>query len=120
MSQIKKEISLDEGTTINENISLKDKTIENSIKKISNKNTANNEEKEYNSDKKVNEFDANDIELEDINYNNRSAKKLSYELIEGKSIYNRRKFNTVKLESYKIIDFFEKWKNAYLQRALKK
>jgi CTD small phosphatase-like protein 2 len=120
LSQIKKEISLDEGTTINENISLKDKTIENSIKKMSNKNTANNNEKEYNSDKKVNEFDANDIEIEDINYNNRSAKKLSYELIEGKSIYNRRKFNTVKLESYKIIDFFEKWKNAYLQRALKK
>jgi Dullard-like phosphatase family protein len=120
LSQIKKEISLDEGTTINENISLKDKTIEKSIQKISNKNTANNDEKEYNSDKKVNEFDANDIEIEDINYNNRSAKKLSYELIEGKSIYNRRKFNTVKLESYKILDFFEKWKNAYLQRALKK
>ena len=56
---------------------------------------------------------------EDFNYN-RSAKRLSYELIDGKSIYYRRKFNTVKLESYKIIDFFEKWKNAYLQRALKK
>ena len=39
---------------------------------------------------------------------------------ESRNTIGRKKYNTVKLASFKILDFFEKWKNAYLQLALKK
>ena len=120
LSQAKKDISLDEGTPLHDNLSLNDNKNEKSkINNNSSKNINNNEKGESNNDIKLNETELNDDKQEELNYN-RSAKKLCYEIIEAKNINNRRKFNTVKLESYKILDFFEKWKNAYLQRALKK
>ena len=37
-----------------------------------------------------------------------------------KNLEEKKKYNTVKVESLKFVDFFDKWKNAYLKLALKK
>ena len=138
LSQSKNEISLEEGTIYenkisndNNNDNNNNNSIINNIKIsigasskkvnftrenkncINNKDIINDNNKEYNikNDKK---------EKGSISIGNKSEKKI----INGFTVNNkqneRKKFNTVKLESSKILDFFKKWKNAYLQLALKK
>ena len=63
----------------------------------------------------------NIINKEKINKaGNKSEKKLFNILQVSKNFHERKKYNTVKMEPLKILDFFEKWKNAYLKLALKK
>ena len=55
----------------------------------------------------------------DNSYDNKSEKKKINFIRTNSNQFEKKKSNTVKLESFKM-DFFEKWKNAYLQLALKK
>ena len=131
LAQTKNEISLDEETLLDK-ISSKDNkndNIINSIKNIINNNSKinlNDEIKNNNKDYEVN----NNMKLSQINLLDIKEKKkiICHKsekiLVSGKSETRtnsyRKKFHTVKLESTNIMDFFEKWKNAYLQLALKK
>ena len=63
--------------------------------------------------------DKNDRKM-GINIVNKSEKKLIKRTKESRNNVRRKKYNTVKLASFQILDFFEKWKKAYLQLALKK
>lgn len=138
LSQSKNEISLEEGTMYENKISNdnnKDNNNNNSIInniKISigtspknvnftseNKNYINN--KDINNDNNK-EYDINNEkkEKETTYIGNKSEKKIIIGFRVNNKQNERKKFNTVKLESSKILDFFEKWKNAYLQLALKK
>ena len=133
LAQTKKEISLDDRTTSNllENISVNDAKNENSIinniKLNMNNNSptkivVKNNQKDYdlNNNMKLPEFCLNDNKEKEFRSFNQSEKRLFYEIsVKRNSIY-KKKFNTVKLESFKIVDFFDKWKNAYLKLALKK
>ena len=138
LSQSKNEISLEEGTIYENKISNdnnNDNNNNNSIinnikisigassKKVNftreNKNCINNKDIINDNNK---EYDIKNDKKEkgSISIGNKSEKKI----INGFHVNNkqneRKKFNTVKLESSKILDFFKKWKNAYLQLALKK
>ena len=131
LSQAKNEISFDEGTTVYDNMSVNDtkndKSIINNIKLNITHNSprsiiVHNTQKEYELKNEItlNETDKNDDNNKDTGNAHKSEKKLNYEIFESRNNVNRKKFNTVKLESIRLLDFFEKWKNAYLQLALKK
>ena len=132
LSQSKNEISLEEGTIYENKISNdnnNDNNNNNSIinnikisigassKKVNftreNKNSINNKDNINDNNK---EYDIKNDKKEkgNISIGNKSEKKI----INGFPVNNkqneRKKFNTVKLESSKILDFFKKWKNAYL------
>ena len=85
-------------------------------------NDANENKNEMNNDinKIIGQFDFHCNKNNDDNVGNKSEKKIIIGFRRIKSEYEKKKFNTVKLESSKILGFFEKWKNAYLQLALKK
>ena len=85
-------------------------------------NDANENKNEMNNDmnKIIGQFDFRYNENKDDHLGNKSEKKLIIGFRRNKSEYEKKKFNTVKLESSQILGFFEKWKNAYLQLALKK
>ena len=138
LTETKNEISLDE-ETIHENLNLSvkesnnDNSIMNNIKinidlnNASSKSIENlkNEIKNNNNYRKCSNFKLNENILKDDkdlekNLSNKSEKKLFSQIKVHRKTSNRRKFNTVKLESSKLLDFFDKWKNAYLQLALKK
>ena len=50
---------------------------------------------------------------------NKSEKRL-FNFQANYSFQEKKKYNTVKVDSLKFVDFFDKWKNAYLKLALKK
>ena len=110
LNQTKNEITLDE-EIIYQNMS-------------DNENINNNKMNSNKSSPKT-KYIFNDDENENenkvgINIVNKSEKKLIKRKKESRNTIGRKKYNTVKLASFKILDFFEKWKNAYLQLALKK
>jgi hypothetical protein len=125
LSQFKKEISQEEitilerkiGNDINNNKSSKNASVKNI-----DSNDANENKNEMNNDinKIIGQFDFHCNKNNDDNVGNKSEKKIIIGFRRIKSEYEKKKFNTVKLESSKILGFFEKWKNAYLQLALKK
>ena len=138
LTETKNEISLDE-ESIHENLNLSvkesnnDNSIMNNIKinidlnNASSKSIENlkNEIKNNNNYRKCSNLKLNENILKDDkdlekNMSNKSEKKLICQRKVHRKTSNRRKFNTVKLESSKLLDFFDKWKNAYLQLALKK
>ena len=128
LNQSKKEMSLDEVTMEDNNsINQSNNLIINNLKMNINENKKNvkfstnndfnriNSEDNNNQNSKFNEGNERDIKNE-----TKSEKKLIIGTKRNRNNIYRKKFNTVKLESSKIIDFFEKWKNAYLLLALKK
>ena len=128
LNQSKKEMSLDEVTMEDNNsINQSNNLIINNLKMNINENKKNvkfstnndfnriNSEDNNNQNSKFNEDNEKDIKNE-----TKSEKKLIIGTKRNRNNIYRKKFNTVKLESSKIIDFFEKWKNAYLLLALKK
>ncbi len=130
LNETKKEMSFDE-VTKKDNISIKDNKnnnlIINNIKMNINENqkniifTNNKNYNRLNSDINNNQnlkFKKEEKE-KDMNFN-KSEKKLIIGSQRNRNNSCRKKFNTVKIESFRILDFFEKWKNAYLQLALKK
>ena len=50
---------------------------------------------------------------------NKSEKRI-FNIQSNSILQEKKKYNTVKIESLKFVDFFDKWKNAYLKLALKK
>ena len=136
LSQAKNEISFDEGS-IHENLSAKETNNDNSIiyniklnidlnnassKSIEYINSENKNINNYTkrSNLKINEYNLNEGKDFEKNISNKSEKKLISEIKVHRKNSNKKKFNTVKLESSQLLDFFDKWKNAYLQLALKK
>ena len=125
LTQAKNELSLEEGTILDNN-SVKDNNnneiISNIKINIDNNTPPPPKDKNMSNDENPN---INIIFKTKTNYNygdkdnenfNQSEKRLINEVEKR----NCKRFNTVKLESFKLLDFFEKWKNAYLQLALKK
>ena len=55
----------------------------------------------------------------DIYIGNKSEKRI-FNMQAIKTLEEKKKYNTVKVDSLKFVDFFDKWKNAYLKLALKK
>ena len=135
LTQTKNEISFNE-ETIPENLNLSvkecdnDNSIMNNIKlnididKDSSKSIGHINSEIKNINKNYNNLELNECNLNgkeiEKNISNKSEKKLISQIKVHRKISNRRKFNTVKLESSQLFDFFDKWKNAYLQLALKK
>ena len=117
------EVTMEDNNSINQSNNL----IINNLKMNINENKKNvkfstnndfnriNSEDNNNQNSKFNEDNEKDIKNE-----TKSEKKLIIGTKRNRNNIYRKKFNTVKLESSKIIDFFEKWKNAYLLLALKK
>ena len=68
----------------------------------------------------IREFDLENNEKKDNSFGNKSEKILISRFLTSRKEYQKKKSHTVKLESSKILNFFKKWKNAYLQLALKK
>ena len=79
---------------------------------------------------KVIKFSSEDIKIDENNNNNdnkeknafignKSEKRL-FNFQANYSFQEKKKYNTVKVDSLKFVDFFDKWKNAYLKLALKK
>ena len=91
----------------------------NNIKININNNSPKNTINENINNNKTNNNSGDKTTETEYNYN-KSEKQLISEIKENMIFTNRKRFNTVKIESFKILDFFEKWKNAYLQLALKK
>ena len=135
LTQTRNEISFNEETIYeNLNLSVKecdnDNSIMNNIKlnididKDSSKSIGHINSEIKNINKNYNNLDLNECNLNgkeiEKNIFNKSEKKLISQIKVHRKISNRRKFNTVKLESSQLFDFFDKWKNAYLQLALKK
>ncbi len=132
LSQSKNEKSLEEITmleSMNLNSNINDNSIINSIKlsicsgspKNVNYATDNKNYKmsKDNSNNLIRSFDLENNEQKDNSYDNKSEKKKINFIRTNSNQFEKKKSNTVKLESFKM-DFFEKWKNAYLQLALKK
>ena len=122
LTQAKTELSLEEGTIIDNN-SVKENNNNNDIKTNNNippsKNIIISKDENTNIKtifKTKTLFNYYDKEKDNCNYN-QTEKSLINEEYEKR---NSKRFNTVKLESFQLLDFFEKWKNAYLQLALKK
>ena len=128
IAQAKTELSLEEGTIL-ENNSIKannnnnNETI-NNINVNTNNNTPPND-KIITNDENTNinpiyktKTTYNYVIKENQNCNNNQDEKGL--ICDINEIRNSKRFNTVKLESFQLLDFFEKWKNAYLQLALKK
>ena len=137
LAQAKNEISLNEETMLEsiDKISMngnpKENSIMNNIKININENSPRrvllrsdiiykNKDSEVNNNIEESKFNPNDDKINDMSNFNKSEKKLLYLLNDQRNFEKRKKFNTVKLQSFKIVDFFDKWKNAYLQLALKK
>ncbi len=121
LSQSKLAMSPEEGTII-ENIN------DNSNNDINNISSKSPKDDNYISDNKMSkelnnilrEFDLENNEQKDNNLGNKSEKILINGFLTNRKEYQKKKSHTVKLESSKILNFFKKWKNAYLQLALKK
>ena len=119
LSQNKNDISSIEKETMIKEICEKDKETNNNsldIEKKSEKNTRiikfsnveNTDIKKNNNNKEKDNFIGNKSEKRILN------------LQAIKNLEEKKKYNTVKVESLKFVDFFDKWKNAYLKLALKK
>ena len=121
LSQSKLAMSPEEGTII-ENIN------DNSNNDINNISSKSPKDDNYISDNKMSkelnnilrEFDLENNEQKDNSLGNKSEKILINGFLTNRKEYQKKKSHTVKLESSKILNFFKKWKNAYLQLALKK
>ena len=127
IAQAKAELSLEEGTILDNN-SIKSNNnkneIINNVNINANNNTphnnkiiSNNENTNINTIYKTKTtYNYGNKENQNCNYN-QDEKRLICDINEKR---NSKRFNTVKLESFQLLNFFEKWKNAYLQLALKK
>ena len=121
LAQNKTDISSIDNETMLKEICEKDK-------ESNNKNSLDNEKNsEKPKDIKFSNEENKDSENKDDNNNkekddcigNKSEKRL-FNIQANNILQEKKKYNTVKIDSLKIVDFFDKWKNAYLKLALKK
>lgn len=122
LAQNKNDISSIDKETVLKEICEKDKENNNSLdneKKRENSKVIkfSNEVEKHKGDENNNNNNSNKEKENCIG--NKSEKRLFY-IQANKSFLEKKKYNTVKVESLKFVDFFEKWKNAYLKLALKK
>ena len=136
LAQAKNEISLDEETilesmdkvsmngnqnenNIMNNINLNENSPRRVLFSCDNNNNNKNKDSEENNNKEVSQFNKDNDKIIDMSNFNKSEKRLIYISNFLRNNEKRKRFNTVKLESLKLLDFFDKWKNAYLKLAFK-
>ena len=121
LAQNKNDIS-----SINKETNLKD-ICEKEKESNNNNNSLDNEKKSEKNSKMIRFSSAENKNSEKKNNNkeednlivNKYEKRI-FNMQAIKNLEEKKKYNTVKVESLKFVDFFDKWKNAYLKLALKK
>ena len=118
LSQNKNDISSIDKETMLKEICEKDNesnnnSLDNDKKSEKNSKICSNEENKDNENNNNNDKEKDDI------IGNKSEKRL-FNVQAHKILLEKKKYNTVKIDSLNFVDFFDKWKNAYLKLALKK